>query len=175
MNKKIMTKEDMYSALGVDSLENLSQEKIVEFVDLFPEMDHDLAVSEIEKLSDFHKGANGIIGQLNRNCDMILKSNEINIREAAAGYKRVLDALSDMMNTDITFDQKMIVSETMVTVADKLAELDDRNKAFLNKQSDKITDVVKLVLFIAAAFFGGGAVGYSIGKYNSGNDNVMKM
>ena len=66
-------------------------------------------------------------------------------------YQTILDALSRRMDIkEFTEGERISITEDMISVADKIAQTDLKNKDFLNKMVTKLTLVLGLVNIVIA-------------------------
>ncbi len=151
-------------ALKIDSFRNLSKDKIMEFASMIPYVDKDVAIAIINqfpKLAEFGKAA---ITSYTQTCDNILAKNQESQAAVIRGYQTILDALSKRMDAEnITEDERKSITEDMISIADKIAEVDMQNKKFLDKIGARvfwgIFGVVAIIgagLGVKSAIGGGG-------------------
>ena len=73
-----------------------------------------------------------MIEQYNVMCDKILQSNDDSRRDAVMAYKTVLDDLSSLLKQDgVTPELQEKITDKMILVADKIADLHEGNRNFL--------------------------------------------
>ena len=72
-------------------------------------------------------------------CNCILENNKESQIAAVKGYQTILDALSKKMeNESITSEERKSITDDMITVADKIAEIHLQNQKFLDRTGTKI-------------------------------------
>ena len=118
----------------------------MEFCSLIPNMDKDIAKSIIAQFPDYTSTAREMLKDLKGACDTALEKNAESHKAVLEGYKIILDGLDVHLKEDISHEEKMEVADKMIDIADKIAEIDAENKAF-------IKDIVKNV-----AMFGAGSL-----------------
>ena len=122
----------MKKALQIDSFRNLSKDKIVEFASLIPHMDKDVAIAIINQFPAYVESSRNMIEQYNAMCDKVLQSNDDSRKDAVMAYKTILDDLSILLKQDgITPEQQEKITDKMILVADKIADLHEDNRNFL--------------------------------------------
>jgi len=133
MAKYMVTENEVKTALDIDSFRNMSKEKIIEFVSAIPNMDKDVAIKIIEQFPAYTESANNMLAQLNTLCNNAMKENGESQKEAIEAYKKILDDLGELLKKDtITAEERMQITEQMITVADRISAKDTENKEFLN-------------------------------------------
>lgn len=124
----------MKKALQIDSFRNLSKDKIMEFASLIPHMDKDVAIAIINQFPAYIESSHNMIEQYNAMCDKVLQSNDDSRKDAVMAYKTILDNLSILLKQDgITPEQQEKITDKMILVADKLANLHEDNRNFLEE------------------------------------------
>lgn len=159
----IKNEKDVMDALRVDSLENLPREKVAELVQLIPSMDHELAVQLVQDILDCRDAARSIIDLLNDNCEMVLQSCENCRKDAVKGYQTILDEYRKLMDSDISYEQKLEIAEKMVYIADRLAEINEYFANLADLQSERSHDTARFVLWLIIAG-ASGIFGFGIGR-----------
>lgn len=155
-NKNYLVSEDQVKkALHINTFRNLSKDKVMEFVNLIPQMDKEVAMSIINQFPAYTKYATDIIGQLKDQCQTIASSSDSSRKDAVDAYTKILDTLSDMLKSgDLSENERGIITEQMIDVAGRIDKLDERNKKFLDKLSKRGTAVVMFALGLGAAILG---------------------
>ncbi len=132
MSQNLISAEDVKKALNIDSFRNITKDKISEFISLITSMDREVAINIIEQFPAYAEYAGAIIIQLNTLCDNALKSNDASQRDAIEAYKKLLDDLGEILKKDnLTADERKMISDKMLTVADRIAAKDTENKEFI--------------------------------------------
>lgn len=155
MNKRYLTENDVKRALRIDSFRNLSKDKVMEFASMIPDMDKDVAIAIINQFPSFADFGKTAISKYMETCDSLLKNNEECQASAIYSYQSILDTLSNRMETACnTEEERKAITEDMITVADKLAELDQKNKQFLKDMANKAFGGLFLITCIIGAVLG---------------------
>ena len=132
MSQYLVSEEQVKKALQIDSFRNLSKDKIMEFASLIPHMDKDVAIAIINQFPAYVESSRNIIEQYNAMCDKVLQSNDDSRKDAVMAYKTILDDLSILLKQDgITPEQQEKITDKMILVADKIADLHEDNRNFL--------------------------------------------
>ena len=146
-------------ALKIDSFRNLSKDKVMEFASEFasmlPYVDKEVAISIIRQFPNLADFGKVLISYYMGMCDNILaKGNESQLA-AINGYQTILDTLSRRMNEEnISEEEAKSITEDMVTVADKIAEINLKYQKFLDRMGNKVLLGVGIVLAAVAAGLG---------------------
>lgn len=132
MSQYLVSEEQVKKALQIDSFRNLSKDKIVEFASLIPHMDKDVAIAIINQFPAYVESSRNMIEQYNAMCDKVLQSNDDSRKDAVMAYKTILDDLSILLKQNgITPEQQEKITDKMILVADKIADLHEDNRNFL--------------------------------------------
>jgi hypothetical protein len=132
MAKYMVTENEVNKALEIDSFRNMSKDKIMEFVSAIPNMDKDLAIKIIDQFPAYAESANSMLAQLNTMCNNAMKENGESQMEVIEAYKKILDDLGELLKKEtITAEERLHITEQMITVADRISAKDTENKQFL--------------------------------------------
>lgn len=150
--KRYISEEAVKRALKIDSFRNLSKDKVMQFASMIPYMDRDVAIAIINQfpvLADFGKTAISAYMQM---CDNILEKSKESQMAVVQGYQTILCALSKRMEAEnITEEERKSITEDMVSVADKIAEVDLQYKKFLDRMETKVLwGILGIVAFVGA-------------------------
>lgn len=133
MSQYMISEEDVKKKLGIDSFRNLSKDKIMEFVSCIPNMHKDVAIKVIEQFPSYVELATNIIKQLNTMCDNALKENSTSQKDSIEAYKKILNDLGELLKKDnISSEERRVITDKMIEIADKIALKDTENKNFLS-------------------------------------------
>jgi len=155
MAKYMVTENEVKKALAIDSFRNMSKDKIIEFVSAIPNMDKDVAIKIIDQFPTYTESANNMIAQLNTMCNNVMKENGESQKEAIEAYKKILDDLGDLLKKDIiTAEERVKITEQMITVADRISAKDTENKDFLNGIIKYGVPIIGGALVLGAAILG---------------------
>ena len=165
MAKYMVTENEVKKALAIDSFRNMSKDKIIEFVSAIPNIDKEVAIKIIDQFPAYNESANNMIAQLNTMCNNVMKENGESQKEAIEAYKKILDDLGDLLKKDtITAEEKLKITEQMITVADRISAKDTENKDFLNGIIKYGVPIIGGVLALGAAILGVNVKGTKIPK-----------
>lgn len=136
MSQYLVSEEQVKKALQIDSFRNLSKDKIVEFASLIPHMDKDVAIAIINQFPAYVESSRNMIEQYNAMCDKVLQSNDDSRKDAVMAYKTILDDLSILLKQDgITPEQQEKITDKMILVADKIADLHEDNRNLMLRKA----------------------------------------
>lgn len=158
---RYVSEEAVKRALKIDSFRNLSKDKIMQFASMIPYMDKDVAIAVINQFPEFADFGKTVVSRYMEMCDSILEKNKESEAAVIHSYQTILDALSRRMDSEtITEEERKSITEDMISVADKVAEVDMRNKKFLDKMGTKILwGVLGVVAVIGAGIGINSAIG----------------
>ena len=155
MAKYMVTENEVKKALAIDSFRNMSKDKIMEFVSAIPNMEKDVAIRIIEQFPAYTESANNMLAQLNTMCNNAMKENGESQKEAIKAYKKILDDLGELLKKDtITAEERVQITEQMITVADRISAKDTENKDFLNGIIKYGVSIIGGALVLGAAILG---------------------
>ncbi|MDT2761438.1 hypothetical protein [Aerococcus urinaeequi] len=133
MSKTLVSDDDVKEALGLKDFRNLSKDKIMEFVSLVPNMDKEVAIEIIKQFPSFVDFANTAVGQLKLLVDESIKANDNSNSTTLDAYRKILDELSILLHKEhINEEERKWVIKEMSMIADKMADKDSENKAYLD-------------------------------------------
>lgn len=132
MSQHLVSEEQVKQALRIDSFNNLSKEKIMEFASLLPNMDRDVAIAVINKFPVYVESSLNMIEQFNVMCNKVLQGNDESLKGAVHAYQKVLDELSTLLKQEgITKERQNEITEKMISIAEEIAALHKDNQEFL--------------------------------------------
>ena len=122
---------------------------------MIPNMDKDVAISIINQFPAYAESSRNMIEQYNVMCDKILQSNDDSRRDAVMAYKTVLDDLSSLLKQDgVTPELQEKITDKMILVADKIADLHESNRNFLEGIIKYGTPLIGGALLLGAVILG---------------------
>lgn len=155
MSQYLVSEDQVKKALQIDSFRNLSKDKIMEFASLIPHMDKDVAIAIINQFPACAESSRNMIEQYNVMCDKVLQSNDDSRKDAVMAYKTILDDLSILLKQDgITPEQQEKITDKMILVADKISDLHEDNRAFLEGIIKYGTPLISGALLLGAVILG---------------------
>ena len=167
MSQYLVSEEQVKKALQIDSFRNLSKDKIVEFASLIPHMDKDVAIAIINQFPAYVESSRNMIEQYSAMCDKVLQSNDDSRKDAVMAYKTILDDLSILLKQDgITPEQQEKITDKMILVADKIADLHEDNRNFLEGIIKYGTPLIGGALLLGAVILGVNVKGIKLPTIN---------
>lgn len=101
------------------------------------------------------ESSRNMIEQYNAMCDKVLQSNDDSRKDAVMAYKTILDDLSILLKQDgITPEQQEKITDKMILVADKIADLHEDNRNFLEGIIKYGTPLIGGALLLGAVILG---------------------
>ncbi len=155
MKKNILTEEEVKKELGIVDFRTITKDKIMQFVSLMPKLDKELAIKIIEQFPSYATMATSMVTNLIDMCNNALKNSKITEKEAIEAYKYVLETIRmELEDGEVTPEEKEKYNNQMIEVADKISEIDVRNKKWLENVVKYGTSVVCVTLAVGAAILG---------------------
>lgn len=155
MEKTLLSPDEVLERIGAESFRNVSKDKLIAFVSALPEMDKETAIKCIEQFPEFRNYANDIVGQLKDASFELLKSQKESQERTIVGYQKILDSLSKRLeHPKLSERDEHYIIEKMIEVADKMAELQQNNEAFLKHIMHVLAGVAGGALAVGGALLG---------------------
>ena len=155
MKKNILTEEEVKKELGIVDFRTITKDKIMQFVSLMPKLDKELAIKIIEQFPSYATMATSMVTNLIDMCNNALTNSKITEKEAIEAYKYVLETIRmELEDGEVTPEEKEKYNNQMIEVADKISEIDVRNKKWLENVVKYGTSVVCVTLAVGAAILG---------------------
>lgn len=155
MSQHLVSEEQVKKALKIDSFRNLSKDKIMEFASLIPHMDKEVAIAIINQFPAYVDSSRNMIEQYNTMCDKVLATNDESRIDAVKAYKTILDDLSVLLKKDdISAEEKEKITNKMILLADKIADLHEDNRKFLEGIIKYGTTIIGGALVLGAVILG---------------------
>jgi len=155
MKRNIITEEEVKKELGITDFRTITKDKIMQFVSLMPKLDKELAVKIIEQFPSYANMATSMVTNLIDMCNNALSHSKETEQEAIKSYKYVLETIkSEIEDGEITPEERDKYNRQMIEVADKISDLDKRNKEWLENVIKYGTSAVCITLAVGAAILG---------------------
>lgn len=151
---KFPTEDSVKKALKINSFRELSKDKIMQFASMIPYMDKEVAIAVINQFPTYAEFVKAIISVYMETANRILEDNKESQMAAIRGYQTILDSLSNKLEESNTEEDRKSITNDMISVADKIAEIDEKNKKFLNKMVNKILAGVGIAVLAVGAGIG---------------------
>lgn len=165
MEKTLLSPDDVLERIGAASFRNVSKDKLIAFVSALPEMDKETAIKCIEQFPEFRNYANDIICQLKDISFELLKSQKESLERTIVGYQKTLDSLAKCLERpNLSERDEHYIIERMIEVADKMAELQQSNEAFLKHALHVLASLAGGALAIGGAILGVRFIGKNNGN-----------
>lgn len=163
MGNYMATENEVKKALAIDSFRNISKDKIMEFVSAIPNMDKDVAIKIIGQFPAYTGFATTMLAQLNTTCDNAMKENGESQKDVIEAYKKILDDLGELLKKDtITAEERLQITEQMITIADRISAKDSENKEYLNGIINNEKYIIIGALVLGAVILGVNVKGIKI-------------
>lgn len=155
MKNKLMNEEEVKKELGVQDFRSITKDKLMQFVSIIPKLDRELAIKIIEQFPSYADMATCMVGNLIDLCNNALENSKITEKEAIEAYKYCLETIrSEIESGELTPEEKEKYNKQMIDVADKISEIDVRNKKWLESVIKYGSSVLGVTLVVGAAILG---------------------
>ncbi|MDD2434837.1 MAG: hypothetical protein PHO63_01130 [Bacilli bacterium] len=155
MNKKLMTEEQVKHELGIVDFRTITKDKIMNFVSLMPKLDKELSIKIIEQFPNYASMATSMVNNLMDMCNNALESNKVTEKEAIEAYKYVLETIRvELKDEEFTAAEKEKFTKQMIEVADKISEINVKNKKWLENIIKYGSSTLAVALVVGAAILG---------------------
>lgn len=151
---KFPTEDSVKKALKINSFRELSKDKIMQFASMIPYMDKEIAIAIINQFPKYAEFVKIIILVYMETANKILDDNKESQMAAIHGYQTILDCLSNKLEKSNTEKERKSITNDMVFVADKIAEIDEKNKKFLDKMVKNVLAGVGIAVLAVGAGIG---------------------
>ena len=153
MEKKLLTEELVKKELDITDFRSITKDKIIQFVSLIPKLDKELAIKIIEQFPNYTTMATTMVTNLINMCNDALKNNKET--EAINAYKYVLETIKkELEDGEATPEEREKYNNQMIEVADKISEIDIRNKKWIENIIKYSSSVLGVTLMVGAAILG---------------------
>lgn len=155
MKNQLLSSDDVLKKIGASDFRSITKSQLVEFVSSIPEMDKETAIKCIEQFPEFRSHAKEIVGELYSVCNSIMENSRESQVDAINAYKTILDDLGQLLERDfIDENERFMITERMVEVADRIAELHREHNHFLQNLAAMASCVAGLALTIGGTLLG---------------------
>lgn len=155
MATELLSEQEVKDRLGIQDFRSIPKTKLVEFVSSIPNMEKEVAIKCIEQFPKFTDYGKDMVVQLKDMAGGLVNSADKSRRDASEAYNKVLDDLSHRLDRKwIPRKERMYIMETMVDIANKIAELDREHKFFLRDMMKYFGQAVAAFAVVAGAIVG---------------------
>ena len=152
MEKKLLTEELVKKELDITDFRSITKDKIIQFVSLIPKLDKELAIKIIEQFPNYATMATTMVTNLINMCNDALKNNKETEKEAINAYKYVLETIrKELEDGEATPEEREKYNNQMIEVAEKINEIDIRNKKWIENIIKYSSSVLGVTLMVGAA------------------------
>lgn len=153
---KYNTEQKVKDALKINSWQNLSKDKILEFVAMMPEVDIEVAKKIIEQFPEFIAFAKLVLENMKTAFLSVNTSNSENqkaINDHFDSLSRVLE--NQLESDDLPFEEKKYYIDKLFELSEMRKDSDKENKRFLSEMVDKYFTSSAMLVFGVIVFIGG--------------------
>ncbi len=160
MSKKLISEQEVLDKFGWKDFRSMNSKDLIRFVSSLPDMDREVAIKCIEQFPEFAKYGNKIVEILSKSYEHTVKVNKDLADEVIETYRGILETLKkELRKKDLTAEDRHSITEQMVDIADKIAEIDQNHQHF-HELIIKAATAVGMVAIAAA----GALIGLKINK-----------
>lgn len=146
--KGTLTKEEVLSALGVQCFENVTADKMANFIKKARNMTPEDQDAALRQLCDFGKLAHGALEHYREVGKKVLEGNAESMKRVNDQYASMQSFLETWAKGEAEFEKRKYIYEEMKKLADRVEKKDSENKGFLTKL---LSGVVAIVTILATA------------------------
>ena len=155
-----MTEKEVCEKVGIKDFKDLSPDNVLVFGSLIKSMDPNVAQKAIGSIDNFVGLCRETLTSYGETLAKALASNDESVKAVFDLFQQIQISLSKCLDEGgVTFEEKKLYIETMVKISDKAAELDERNKRFIAKETEKKSSILIASLVgaagLAVAIIGG--------------------
>ncbi len=151
MGKKILTEEELKKKLKISDWRNLSKEKVMQLIQMSPNIDKEVFLKILEQVPHLVDETKVIINAFKESIDA---SKSMSI-ETKKYYTTVSNRILDLLESDKLSDElKIELKDLLVLIANKMDDLDNRDKVFMSAQLSKFWEYSSKALLVFATIFG---------------------
>ncbi len=153
--RTLLSESDVLNKIGATDFRSINKNQLIEFVTSIPDMDKEVAIKCIEQFPEFKQQSTAIVQELYKQYNSITEDHKFGRTKAMDAYQNILDNLSiELENTEMTHDQKQELINTMIEIADKIADLQRDSDSFLEKVLHWGSGVAMFAIAAGAAILG---------------------
>ncbi len=155
-NERISNVSTLMNKLGIDNINNITEEQVSQFVGMMPIVDKDVAIEFIKMLPSTIQATTQITEQLRLLANEGIASSNLSTKDAMHGYQTIIDSMCEAeKNGEISLEEQQEIWDRMEAVADKMNKKDTENKEFVSGTLKTVcTTLVSGLLIIGAFIFG---------------------
>ena len=131
MSNKLTTEQEVLDRFGWKDFRNMNSKDLIKFVSSLPDMDREVAIKCIEQFPEFSKYGGKILEIITKSFETTVKTNKELADEVIQTYRDILDSLKkELRKRNLTAEDRRRITEMMVDVADRIAEIDKEHQRF---------------------------------------------
>lgn len=155
MSNKLATEQEVLDKFGWKDFRNMNSKDLIKFVSSLPDMDREVAIKCIEQFPEFSKYGGKILDIITKSFENTIKTNKDLADEVIQTYRDILDSLKkELRKRNLTPEDRSRITEMMVDVADRIAEIDRTHQRFHELIIKAVGTVGVAALAMAGALIG---------------------
>ncbi len=136
--KSIKTIKDATRALGVKDVSEIQEGHAVKFIELLPKMDKDIALQLLNLCPTLIQITPEVLQAFERISENAMQSESPSNTAVMSAYQTILDTCKKAMeDNQLSFEEKEILLNKMIEIADKMDAKDREHKQWLKDIHDK--------------------------------------
>jgi hypothetical protein len=143
-------------ALGIESLKNLSKDKVIEFAAMMPDMKKEVMLEIIKSYPEFIKYGNDLLNELHDTIVKTIEKNSSDYQASLGIIKETQLILKEQLNrTDISSEERIVLINNLMEIARMMPSMDKQNKKFLALLNNNALKATAAALGLGIFFVGG--------------------
>lgn len=152
---RTLTEHQVLRRLGIPDFRHMTKDKIIKFASMLHKMDREVAIKALEQFPEFADATKDIVAFFK---ETLIKGFDENNASQTSFYQTcdsIINSLEEMKNDELTFEEKQIIIDKMLLIANMKAKKDSENKEFILKLGGLGAFIVVIVTAITANTIGG--------------------
>lgn len=130
--KNYKSVEEVKNELAISDFNNISNEKITEFIRMIPKIDKEVALAVIKQIPDYIKMTKEMVGELTSLCKDALQGAEKGRDETIKAYMTVLSRLDKRLeDNNLSKKEYDETVNEMLEIAQKIDATNDKYNSFI--------------------------------------------
>ena len=129
---KMLTEHKVLKKLGIQDFPQMKEDKIACFASMLPKMNPEVAKKALGQLPEFAASAKEIVSYLKDTIDKGFAANNDSVQSFNKTCDNISAALDKQLeNEELSFEQKNIIIDKMISLAGMKRDKDTENKRFI--------------------------------------------
>lgn len=146
---KPLTEEQVLKKLNINSFREVTKDMTVKLANMIPQMDPEVAKKALEQFPNYADTVTGLVSEYGKKVDRFADSNDSSVKSVYEVINTDIKIIQDQLaDPNLTFEQKEILDDKLISIADRALELDKHNKKFILQCIGQVAAVVVCVSVI---------------------------